>query len=91
LWDRVQREFAVHDCAGIELLLLACETTDRVSQLRQRIDDDGEVVKVRGVPKAHPALRDEIAGRALIARLIRQLGLDCQPVLAPGRPPGRGW
>ena len=90
LWNRIQSEYEVHDAAGIELLLLACEALDRVARLRQQIDLDGEVVRVHGVPKAHPALRDELGGRALIARLLRQLGLDVQPILAPGRPP-KGW
>jgi hypothetical protein len=29
LWDRIQREYAIVDAGGLELLLLACEGIDR--------------------------------------------------------------
>jgi hypothetical protein len=45
------------------------------------------------VPKAHPALRDELALRAFITRTLQRLGLDVEPVRAGvGRPGGGvGW
>jgi hypothetical protein len=67
-------EYAISDRGGIELLAQACATVDRVETLREAIDRDGEVVVVRGVPKAHPALRDELAGRAFIVRTLERLG-----------------
>jgi len=32
------REYAICDAGGIELLLLACEATDRAASLREAID-----------------------------------------------------
>jgi hypothetical protein len=41
-------------------------------------------------PKAHPALRDELNGRAFICRTLQRLGVTDQPIKAMGRP-SRGW
>jgi hypothetical protein len=85
-------EYQIGDRGGIELLAQACATVDRVETLRAAIDRDGEVVVVRGVPKAHPALRDELAGRAFIVRTLERLGLNVEAVKTPGRPPRPfGW
>src|SRR5262249_31214518 len=88
LWNRVQSEYDVRDAGGVELLALACEALDRAGRLREQIDADGEVIRVRGVPRAHPALRDELGCLAFVARVIRNLGLDVEPVRpTAGRPP----
>jgi hypothetical protein len=85
-------EYRITDRGGIELLAQACATVDRVEALRVAIDRDGEVVVVRGVPKAHPALRDELAGRAFIVRTLERLGLNLEVVKSAGRPPRPfGW
>jgi hypothetical protein len=85
-------EYAISDRGGIELLAQACATVDRVETLREAIDRDGEVVVVRGVPKAHPALRDELAGRAFIVRTLERLGLNVEAIKSAGRPPRPfGW
>jgi hypothetical protein len=92
LWQRVQSEYDVRDAGGIELLVQACEALDRVGRLREQIDADGEVIRARGTVRAHPALRDELAGRAFITRTLARLGLDVERVRSSvGRPPGRGW
>jgi hypothetical protein len=93
LWHRIQSEYDVRDAGGIELLVQACEALDRVGRVREQIDADGEVIRVRGTVRAHPALRDEIAGRAFITRTLARLGLDVEPIRSSvGRPPGtRGW
>lgn len=54
LWDRVQTTYQIADSGGIELLLLACEATDRVGALRQEIAKDGAVIRTRGAVKEHP-------------------------------------
>ena len=72
-----------------------CSAADRVSALRQRIDQDGEIITVRGVPREHPGLKAELAGRAFIVKTLRALGLDVEPTRsAAGRPgggPGITW
>jgi hypothetical protein len=57
------REYVIDDVGGLELLTLACQALDRAEALRAAIDRDGAVIKVRGVPKSHPALRDELTWR----------------------------
>jgi P27 family predicted phage terminase small subunit len=92
LWDAVQREYAITDRGGVEVLAQLCSAQDRVERLREQIDADGEVVRTRaGIPRAHPALRDETALRAFIVRTIERLGLNIEAVKPPGRPPTRGY
>src|SRR5262245_38556404 len=90
LWNRIQSDYNIADAGGVEWLAQACEASDRVGRLREQINADGEVIRVRGVPKAHPALRDELACRAFITRTLSRLGLDVEPIKAPGRPAGTG-
>jgi hypothetical protein len=87
------REYGITDRGGIELLAQACGAVDRIEALREAIDRDGEVVIVRGVPRAHPGLRDELAARAFVVRTLERLGLNVEAVKAgPGRPPrAYGW
>jgi hypothetical protein len=81
LWQRVQREYAVTDCGGVEMLTQICEAVDRLRALRAAIDADGEVIRTRtGVPRAHPALRDEVQLRAFVIRTIEKLGLNFEPI-----------
>jgi hypothetical protein len=92
LWNRVQSEYAIRDCGGIELLCLACQTLDRAESLSAAIAADGETVHTRTGVRAHPALRDELANRALVARLLTKLGINVEPVKPPGRPASSfGW
>ena len=85
-------EYRITDRGGIELLAQTCAAVDRVETLREAIDRDGEVVHTRTGPKAHPALRDELAGRAFIVRTLERLGLNVETVKQPGRPvPTHGW
>jgi hypothetical protein len=92
LWDRVQKEYDVSDVAGVEMLTILGEASDRISTLRAQIDADGEVIRYRGTIRAHPALRDELANRAFVIRTLQKLGLNYEPVKAHGRPPSPlGW
>lgn len=87
LWNSIMREYAITDRGGLELLAQACATVDRVEALREAIDRDGEVVATRTGPKAHPALRDEIAARSFVVRTLERLGLNVETVKpGPGRP-----
>lgn len=92
LWDRVQAEYCCEDSGGLELLLLSCEAVDRVWALRQEIERDGAVIRLRnGGIKEHPALRAEIAAMSFISRTLARLGLNFEPVRPIGRPPGGGF
>jgi hypothetical protein len=92
LWNRVQAEYRILDCGGLEILCIACEATDRIQTLAEAIAEDGPVVHARNGIKAHPALRDELANRALVARLLSRLGINTEPVKPLGRPAsGLGW
>jgi hypothetical protein len=86
LWDGIQSEFRVDDVAGRELLMQACEAADRVARLAAKINADGEIIQTENGPKAHPALKDELANRAFICRTLRQLGLNLEPTRPVGRP-----
>ena len=60
LWRRVQREYSITDVCGAELLLLACEATDRAAVLRREIDHDGAVLRAGdGGVKDNPLLNVE--------------------------------
>jgi hypothetical protein len=87
LWNSVQNAYRIDDVGGIELLAQACAAADRVEALAERITADGEVVNTRAGPKAHPALRDELAGRAFVVRTLERLGLNVETIKPLGRPP----
>ena len=89
LWNSVQTAYRIDDVGGIELLAQACAASDRVEALAERITTDGEVVQTRAGPKAHPALRDELAGRAFIVRTLERLGLNVEAIKPIGRPSNR--
>jgi hypothetical protein len=88
LWDGVMAEYDIRDRGGVELLCLAAETLDRVGRLAAQIDTDGEIIEGgRNGPRAHPALREELAGRAFVAKVLERLGLNVEPIKPMGRPP----
>ena len=88
LWDSITSEFDISDSGGIAVLMQACLAQDRVVQLADQIAIDGCVVYTKTGPKAHPALRDELAGRAFIVRTLQKLGVNIEAVRPQGRPPG---
>jgi hypothetical protein len=92
LWQRVQTEYLIRDAGGIEVLCLAAQALDRAESLSSAISEDGQTIRTRTGIRAHPALRDEIANRALVARLLGKLGITSEPIKSPGRPgSGLGW
>ena len=94
LWDAVQREYGITDRGGIELLAQACAALDRAEGLAAAIAIDGAIVYSRtGVPRCHPAVKDELACRAFVVRTLERLGLNVEAVKpGPGRPPSAfGW
>jgi len=88
LWHRVQSEYRITDCGGVELLSQACAAEDTAESLAEAIARDGHVIHSRtGVPRTHPAVKDE---RAFVVRTLERLGLNVEAVKSPGRPPGGG-
>jgi hypothetical protein len=85
LWRTVQTEYAIEDPGGLELLLQACAAVDRLEALGERINADGEILVIRGVPKPHPCLREELAARSFVCRAIERLGLNLEAIKPIGR------
>src|SRR2546423_342475 len=75
LWNAVQREFGIADTAGRELLAQACGALDLIEALGEGIARDGAIVYSRAGPKAHPAVKDQIAARAFLVRTLEKLGV----------------
>jgi|SRR6516162_742527 hypothetical protein len=93
LWNRVQREYRIDDCGGVELLTQACQALDRAEALAEAIARDGEVIHSRtGVPRTHPAVRDELQCRAFVVKTIEKLGINFE-ALKPhgGQSRASGW
>jgi hypothetical protein len=93
LWGRIQAEYDVSDSAGVEMLAQACAAADLAERLSEEVEHDGPVIRLRGVIRAHPAIKDLIGARAFVVRVLTKLGLNYEPVRAsPGRPGvGHGW
>ena len=92
LWDRVMNDYEISDSGGLEMLMQACTALDRAEALRVEIDRDGEVIRVRGMVKDHPALRHELASRAFVVRTLSRLGLNFEAIRpSVGRPSAAGW
>jgi Phage terminase, small subunit len=87
LWNRIQTEFHIVDSGGAEVLAQACGALDLVEALGAAIATDGPVIHTRAGPKTHPAVKDQLAARALCARLLSRLGVTNENVQSPGRPP----
>jgi hypothetical protein len=58
-WARMISIAAAGNTGGTELLTLACQGLDRAEALREEIDRDGAVIRVRGTIKDHPGLSHE--------------------------------
>ena len=91
LWARVQAEFMIDDCAGVELLAQACEAGDLVQELSECIAREGKTLQTKTGLRAHPALRDMLSNRAFVVTTLRRLGVTDEPVGRIGRPSGPRW
>jgi hypothetical protein len=61
---------------------------DRAEALAERVKVDGLVIRGPNGLKSHPCIREELAARALSARLLMRLGLNYEPLREHnGRPP----
>ena len=88
LWRKVTEDYDLSDAAGATTLEQAARSLDRAEASRERINRDGELVKVRGGMKEHPLLRHELSNRAFCVRALQKLGLAFEPIRMMGRPPG---
>ena len=83
LWRTVMVEYQFKDSGGLAMLEVAARALDRAADCAEQIARDGALLITKHGPKDHPLLRHETANRALAVRIIRQLGLDLEP-LRPG-------
>jgi hypothetical protein len=89
LWSGVQTEYGITDPAGLELLRQAAEAADRIASVRRQIDQAGELLVIKGVPRVNPLCAVERDQRASLVRCLRNLNLDLEPLRdRVGRPPG---
>jgi hypothetical protein len=87
LWARIVEEYDISDAGGRELLTLCCQSLDRAESLREQIDREGEIIRVKGGMRDHPGLRHELANRAFISKALAKLGVNLDvPVRSVGRP-----
>jgi hypothetical protein len=92
LWQSVQREYAITDAGGVELLAQACGGVDRLEAITARISEDGELINTRTSVRAHPLIKEETQLRAFICRTLEKLGITQEKIKSPGRPGGfAGW
>jgi len=92
LWTSIQASYQISDPGGLALLRTAAEAADRVASCRKMLDDQGEVLVIKGVPRAHPAASIERDARAALIRALKELHLDLEPLRdRPGRPEGPRW
>ena len=94
LWDEtIQATFGIVDRGGVGLLAQCCGALDLVEALGEAIARDGAIVYGRAGPKAHPAVKDQIAARAFLVRTLEKLGVTGENIKpGPGRPPSAfGW
>jgi hypothetical protein len=92
LWVRVMSEYKIEDTGGIEILAQCCAALDRAEALAAAIIEDGCVIRGDNGLRSHPAVKDELACRAFIARSLERLGLNVEPIKPVGRPPtSKGW
>lgn len=90
LWGEIQKAYQITDPGGCELLRQAAEAADRIASVRRQIDEQGEMLVIKGIPRAHPLCAIERDQRASLTRLLKALNLDLEPLRdRPGRPAGQ--
>jgi hypothetical protein len=91
LWSSIMSEYAITDGGGRLLLQQIAETVDEIASEAAIIEAEGRMIKGKFGRIPHPLLRHQTSLRAFVARAVRQLGLDVEPVRPIGRPPGYGY
>src|SRR5262249_39478355 len=92
LWQRLLSEYVIDDVAGRTVLEQICGAADTLAACDQVIAHDGPTIRTPSGLKEHPLLKTQLAARSFIVRGLQRLGLNMEPVQAPGRPPASvGW
>jgi hypothetical protein len=84
-------EYQIDDGGGLEILQQICGAIDAVESQSEQIERDGETIKIKGVIRSHPLLRELLANRAFICRGLQRLGLNIEAVRPVGRPPSGSY
>jgi hypothetical protein len=90
LWRRVTSEYDLSDAGGYEMLKQACEASDDLARYSEILERDGPMIQTRAGPREHPMVKHQMIARAFIVRTLSRLGLNYEPLKAPGRPSGWG-
>jgi hypothetical protein len=88
IWDMTMHSYRISDPGGLALLRTAAEAADRVASCRRQLDEQGEVIVIKGIPRAQPAAAIERDARAALIRALKELHLDVEPLRDIGRPAG---
>jgi hypothetical protein len=92
LWASIQASYAIADPGGLALLQQAAEAADRIASVRRQVDEQGELLVIKGIPRVNPLCAVERDQRAALVRCLRNLNLDIEPLRdGPGRPEGPRW
>lgn len=92
LWSRVQAEYGIADVGGLEILAQLCAAEDLAETLADVIRTEGPMLQTKHTRRTHPAVRELIQARALVCRLIEQLGINVEVTKPVGRPARSfGW
>lgn len=90
LWSSVADDYEL-GAHQYELLLRACEASDRADEAQKILKAEGLTIEDRyGQVKGHPAAAIERDSRIAEARLLRELALEPGPSEDYGRPPRTG-
>jgi hypothetical protein len=92
LWTTIQRDYAIGDSGGVELLLQGCALADRIAGLEAEIARTGLLIPTKEGHRSNPLLKEEIGCRSLLIRTLQKLGITTESVQKVGRPGGgRGY
>src|SRR5687768_3750264 len=73
LWASIQDGYAIADPGGRALLQTAAEAADRIASARRQIDEQGELLTIRGIPRVNPLCAVERDARAALIRALKEL------------------
>jgi hypothetical protein len=86
-WGRVQGEYAIRDCGGLETLQQIASAVDAIEELTALVKAEGWMVTTKSTRKVHPAVREITGLRAFVVRSLVTLGINVEPTKpAAGRP-----
>jgi P27 family predicted phage terminase small subunit len=78
-WQAVVERYELQE-HHLRLLQLCCEAWDRGQTAREQLDREGlTTVGAEGNIRSHPCIAIERDARLAVARLVRELDLDCSP------------